>query len=179
MSADVNVVNVRPLDLKWFWDDLTVGQVIDGPGMTITDAHLVTWAGLTGDIVSLHLDDTVATRSRFGRRVAHGPLVMSLGLGLFTQTGIFTEVMAWLGVDGVRALAPVHVGDTIRPRVTLEGSRLTSRGDRGVWTFAYTMLNQDEDVVMTFTSSLMIARRDERGSTSDGHRLGATHDGSR
>ena len=166
MTAEADTVNLPSVDVSRFWDDLSVGQVLRGPGMTITDAHLVTWAGLTGDIVSLHLDDTVAAESQFGRRVAHGPLIMSLGLGLLTQTGIFTEVLAWLGVDAVRAIAPVFVGDTIHPRVTLTASRLTSRGDRGVWTFGYEMVNQRGDVVMTFTSSLMIGRRQADGRAS-------------
>jgi itaconyl-CoA hydratase len=159
MTTDVGAVGQSLVQRGLYWDDLSPGHTIHGPGTTITDAHLVTWAGLTGDIVSLHLDDTVAARSQFGRRVAHGPLIMSLGLGLLTQTGIFAQVMAWLGVDAVRALAPVFVGDTIHPRVRLQESRLTSRGDRGVWSFAYEMLNQNDVVVMTFASSLMIARR--------------------
>ena len=69
-------------------------------GMTITDAHLVQWAGLTGDLVSLHLDETYAAETPFGQRIAHGPLTLSLGLGLMTQTGYFSNVVAWLGLDG-------------------------------------------------------------------------------
>jgi len=140
-----------------YFHDLQAGIVIDGPGVTITDAHLVTWAGLTGDIVSLHLDETHASRTQFGGRIAHGPLIMSLGLGLLTQTGIFRNVMAWLGADAVRALAPTMIGDTVRPRVTLSGARVTSSGDKGIWTFDYEMVNQKHEVVMTFTSSLMVA----------------------
>jgi itaconyl-CoA hydratase len=136
--------------------DLTPGDVLDGPGMTITDAHLVTWAGLTGDIVSLHLDETYAARTRFGARIAHGPLVMSLGLGLITQTGVFTNVIAWLGVDEVVAKAPVYIGDTVHPRATLVRAKETSSGSKGVWTVGYEMLNQRGEIVMTFTSSLMV-----------------------
>jgi len=138
-------------------DDLPQGTVVETSGITITDAHLVTWAGLTGDIVSLHLDETVAAKTQFGRRIAHGPLIMSLGLGLLTQTGIFKHVVAWLGVDRVRAVAPVYVGDTVRPRATLAISRRTSSGDKGIWTFEYEMLNQRDQVVMTFASSFMVS----------------------
>lgn len=113
--------------------------------MTITDTHLVTWAGLTGDIVSLHLDETVAAATSFGTRIAHGPLVMSLGLGLLTQTGIFKNVVAWLGVDEVRAKAPTKIGDTIHPRATLLAARITSSGEQGIWTFGYEMVNQRRD----------------------------------
>jgi len=63
------------------------------------------------------------------------------------------------GVDEVRASAPVFIADRIHPRVTLKASRLTSRADRGIRTFFYEVVNQDAAVVMTFTSSLVIARR--------------------
>ena len=142
-----------------FWEDLDPSAIVCGPGVTVTDAHLVNWAGLTGDWVSLHLDEDYASGTRFGRRVAHGPLTLALGLGLLTQTGIFGNVIAWLGVDNVRAIAPVFIGDTVHPEATLVESRTTSRADQGIWTFTYTMLNQRREPVMTFTSSLMLARR--------------------
>ena len=142
-----------------YWEDLKEGTVVNGPGMTITDAHLLGWCGLTGDLVSLHLDDEFAAASPFGARVAAGPLTMALGLGLITQTGIFGNVRAWLGVDAVRALAPVYIGDTIRPEVTLVEARETKRDDQGVWTLDYTVKNQHDETVMTFTSRKLIFKR--------------------
>ena len=142
-----------------FWEDLQKGDTVIGPGMTITDAHLLGWCGLTGDLVSLHLDDEFAAASPFGARVAAGPLTMALGLGLVTQTGIFGNVRAWLGVDEVRALAPVYIGDTIRPEVILADAKETKRPDQGVWTLDYTVRNQRDETVMTFTSRKLIFRR--------------------
>src|SRR5688500_15116806 len=115
-----------------YWEDLETGDVIQTAGMTITDAHLVQWAGLTGDLVSLHLDETYAATTPFGQRIAHGPLTMSLGLGLMTQTGYFSNVVAWLGLDEVRALAPVFIGDTIRVSATVEMARETKKPEQGI-----------------------------------------------
>lgn len=148
-----------------FWEDLTEGRVIVGPGVTITDAHLVSWAGLTGDWVSLHLDADYAATQAFGERIAHGPLTMSLSLGLLTQTGIFGNVTAWLGVDEVRAVKPVLIGDTIHPEARLRASRTTRRPGVGIWTFDYETLNQHSDTVMTFSGSFMVATRPEPAST--------------
>ena len=145
-----------------FFEDLEEGAVITGPGMTISETHLIGWAGLTGDLVSLHLDEEYAAESPFGRRVAAGPLTMALGMGLLTQTGIFGNVRAWLGVDAVRALAPVYIGDTIRPEAVLVGASDTKRPDQGVWTLEYTVRNQRNEVVMTFISRKMIFRRTPR-----------------
>lgn len=150
-----------------FWEDLQQGQVIVGPGVTITDSHLVSWAGLTGDWVSLHLDEEYASSTEFKQRIAHGPLVMSLGLGLLTQTGIFGNVVAWLGVDAVKAVAPVLIGDTVHPEATLMQTRPTSKPERGLWTFEYAVLNQRRETVMTFSASLLIGSRPD-ASVNDG-----------
>ena len=140
------------------WESLSVGDVIESAGMTITDAHLVNWAGLTGDIVSLHLDEVYASQTPFGQRIGHGPLTLSLALGLLTQTGYFSNVSAWLGLDEVRALKPVFIGDTIRAVAELTAARATSKPKNGIWTFRYAVVNQRNEEVMTFQSSFMIPR---------------------
>ncbi|CAG7586042.1 MULTISPECIES: MaoC/PaaZ C-terminal domain-containing protein [Rhodococcus] len=145
---------------RW-WEDLDLGDVLRGPGMTVTDAHLVQWAGLTCDIVSLHLDEEYAAGTQFGQRIAHGPFTLSLALGLATQTGYFNNVVAWLGLDEVRALRPVLIGDTLHPEAELIAARPTKKPDQGIWSFAYSALNQRGEAVMTFRSSFMIRRRPE------------------
>ncbi|WP_249125123.1 MaoC/PaaZ C-terminal domain-containing protein [Saccharopolyspora erythraea] len=142
-----------------FWEDLAEGSLLRGPGITISEAHLVNWAGLTGDWVSLHLDEQYAAGTRFGQRIAHGPLTLSLALGLMTQTGYFGNVVAWLGLDDVRATAPVHIGDTVRPEAEVAATRRSSSSSQGIWTLAYRVVNQNSDVVMTFRSSFMIRCR--------------------
>jgi acyl dehydratase len=151
-----------------YWEDLERGVEVIGPGVTMTEAHLVSWAGLTGDWVSLHLDAEYAATQSFGQRIAHGPLTMSLALGLLTQTGIFGNVRAWLGVDQVRALKPVLIGDTIHPEASLRETRATRRPQLGIWTFDYRTLNQRDEVVMTFTGSLMLQRREPAPAPTDG-----------
>ncbi|HEY5856434.1 MAG TPA: MaoC/PaaZ C-terminal domain-containing protein [Aldersonia sp.] len=143
---------------RW-WEDLDPGDVLRGPGMTVTDAHLVGWAGLTCDIVSLHLDEEYAATTQFGQRIAHGPFTLALALGLTTQTGYFNNVVAWLGLDQVRALRPVLIGDTIHPEAELAGTRPTSKPTQGIWTFTYRAVNQRGEDVMSFQSSFMIRRR--------------------
>jgi acyl dehydratase len=142
-----------------WWEDLGLGDTLRGPGMTVTDAHIVEWAGLTCDIVSLHLDEEYARQTQFGQRIAHGPFTLSLALGLITQTGYFNNVVAWLGLDEVRALRPVFIGDTLHPEAEVIATRPTKRPEQGIWSLAYRMVNQSGDVVMTFTSSFMIRRR--------------------
>ena len=155
--AGLASVKRRP-DMRW--SALAVGDVVESPGVTIGEAHLVQWAGLTGDWVSLHLDAQYAAATPFGERIAHGPLTLSIALGLLTQTGYFSNVAAWLGVDEVRALRPVLIGHTIRARAVVVEARPTKRPDRGLWGLAYQVVNQDGETVMTFRSSFLILTDD-------------------
>ena len=140
------------------WEALTSGDRIHTTGITVTDAHLVTWAGLTGDIVQFHLDAEYAAATPFGQRVAHGPFTLSTSLGLVTQTGYMGNVVAWLGLDEVRATRPVFIGDTISVRATVREARTTSKPENGIWVIDYSTVNQRDEVVMTFTSSFLVRR---------------------
>lgn len=155
-SLGTKEIKTRP---DHYWDSLVEGDRIDSPGITISESHLVQWAGLTGDWVSLHLDAEYASQTPFGQRIGHGPLTLAVGLGLMTQTGYFANVVAWLGLDEVRAVQPVFIGDTIHVEATVRTARETKRADAGIWTLDYTVVKQDGTTVMTFTTSLMIKRR--------------------
>lgn len=146
------------------WEDLRVGDELEAPGITVTEAHLVSWAGLTGDLVSLHLDESYAQQTPFGRRIAHGPLTLSLALGLMTQTGYFTHVVAWLGLDAVRATSPVFIGDSLLITATVIEARPTSHPERGLWALEYLVTKHDGTRVMTFESRFLIARTPTEGN---------------
>lgn len=45
---------------------------------TIREADLLAFSEITGDHDPIHVDEAYAARSRFGRRIAHGALVMGL-----------------------------------------------------------------------------------------------------
>jgi len=143
------------------WEDLVAGDELHSTGITITDAHLVNWAGLTGDIVQFHINADYAESTPFGERIAHGPLTLSLSLGLVTQLGYFGNVIAWLGLDEVRASKPVLIGDSIYVRAVVREARTTSKPENGVWVIDYTTVNQRNEVVMTFASSFLLRRREE------------------
>lgn len=136
---------------------LAPGDEIVTAALTVTEAHVVMWSSLTGDWVPLHTDAVTAAESEFGERVAHGPLTMALALGLVTQQRIFDGVvLAWLGVDKVRALAPVRFGDTIAVHVRVAEVRASRTGGRDVCVLEYSVRNQEETTVMTFTNALLL-----------------------
>jgi acyl dehydratase len=145
---------------EWRWEDLEPGLKVRSPGVTLTEAHLVNWSGLTGDWSSFHIDAVAAASSVFGERVAHGPLALALALGLVTQTGVFGDaIVAWLGLDEVRLPRPVRLGDTIRVQAEVVEALQTSNPDRGRVVLAYLVHNQYGEAVMSFRSSFLLKRR--------------------
>jgi acyl dehydratase len=146
------------------WEDLELGLKVRSPGVTVTEAHLVNWTGLTGDWSSFHVDAVAAAGSVFGERVAHGPLTLALALGLVTQTGVFDDsIVAWLGLDEVRLPRPVRIGDTIRVEAEVIEARETSNPDRGHSVISYLVRNQYGKAVMSFRSSFLLRRRSPAG----------------
>jgi 3-hydroxybutyryl-CoA dehydratase len=93
-------------------DGLEVGQSFTTGGRTITETDLVSFAALTGDWHPQHADASWAEESRFGRRVAHGMLVLSYAVGLVPLDP--SRVVALRGLDGIVFKRPAYIGDTIR-----------------------------------------------------------------
>jgi 3-hydroxybutyryl-CoA dehydratase len=61
-----------------FFEDLKIGDRFKSPSKTLTDAHFLFFAGMTGDAHPVHYDDEYARRTRFGKRLAHGLLLAGL-----------------------------------------------------------------------------------------------------
>lgn len=157
----------RPYDR--FFEDFAVGTHLTTRGMTVTESHIVSWANLAGDWLPLHVDHDVSARSAFGSVIGHGPLSLALALGLVIQTGFFGDaVIAWLGLDEVRATAPVLPGDTIHVAARVIDQVPTRRPERGRVTLSYDVRNQRGDTVMTFTSGFLMRVRDVVDPSSNG-----------
>jgi acyl dehydratase len=143
-----------------FGDDFKVGDVFQTQGMTMTEAHVVSWAGLTGDFYPLHMDREYAAKSQFGERLVHGPFIFAVAVGLVALAGFGGDAaIAWLGVDGMRMLAPVRIGDTVRVDVRVKETRVTRDPRKGVQTWTYTVLNQRDEPVLVFDYQLMFHLR--------------------
>jgi len=145
---------------KKYGDDFSPGNVFHTPRITVTEAHLVGWAGLTGDFYPLHMDKVYAEGTQFGERLAHGPLIFALAVGLVSLAGFGEDAaIAWLGVDNLRMIAPVKIGDTITVVVEVKNQQATSHPAKGIQTWLYTVLNQREQKVMSFDYRMMFHMR--------------------
>lgn len=95
---------------RWF-EDYEIGEARSSVGRTITEADIVLHAGQTGDFFPHHMDAEWCKTQPFGRRIAHGTLVMSVAVGM-TAGDINPQSMSY-GYDKVRFIKPVFIGDTI------------------------------------------------------------------
>lgn len=91
-------------------DELKVGDNASF-SKTVTEADIILYAGITGDINPLHIDEEYAKKSIFKGRVAHGGITKGLisavlGNKLPGPGTIMLEMI-------YKLKAPVRIGDTI------------------------------------------------------------------
>lgn len=143
-----------------YGNDFKIGDVYHTAAITMTETHVVNWAGLTMDFYPLHMDKEYAARTQFGERLVHGPLIFAMAVGLVGSAGFAEDAaIAWLGVDNMKMYAPVKIGDTIRVEVTIMDQRTTKNPKQGVQTWKYTIKNQRDETVMDLDYTMMFHMR--------------------
>src|SRR5437879_13072505 len=93
-----------------YFEDFTVGDRFESPSRTLTDAHCLFFAGMTGDNHPIHYDDEYGKKTRFGRRLAHGLLLTSLtAVGASTLAPVIEESIVAFVEQSTRFRAPVFI----------------------------------------------------------------------
>lgn len=138
-----------------YYDEISVGDRREFTGITITETHVVNFAGVTGDHFGLHMDAEHAKTTPFKQRIAHGLLVLSCGAGLVPL--LPGRMIAFPGMDKVRFTAPVFFGDTIHPVMEVLGKRDKAPG--GVATIQETIHNQRDEVVVSAQIQIWMGNR--------------------
>jgi acyl dehydratase len=147
-----------------FWEDFEVGDTFPAPwGRTVTEAHLLAFSGLSGDIQPLHVDDLYAADSFYGRKIAQGPLTSILGMGLQIFTQVWRSAVAMFE-ETQSYKAPVFVGDTVYSSMEVAEARPTKNPAHGLIVFVNTLTNQDGKTVCVTRSVMMLKRRPSTGS---------------
>jgi len=141
-----------------FIDQLKVGDEFKSPSKTITDAHYLLFSGLTGDNHPSHYDVEYCRNTRYGKPVAHGLLIASMGALGASSISFFYHGLIFLE-QGCRFLKPVFVGDTIYPSHVVE--KIWKDGKREFIRFKATISNQRGDIVMEGFHVYLIDRRTE------------------
>lgn len=129
--------------MGYYFEQFEVGMRYETPRRTVTDTDVIQFAGISGDFNPLHIDNVYAGQTKFGRRVAHGPLILALVTGLSARTGHFDgTTLAMLGLQW-KYLAPVFPDDTIYAEMEITNTRLLSDQKRGIVTRDIRVYNQE------------------------------------
>ena len=129
---------------KMYFEDLVVGEREETPAMTVTQAHVSLYRGLTGDedappgVVPDLLPLCLSTG--LGWRVARPPLA----------------VLAFMSIEW-RIARPARVGDTVRCRLQTTAKR--SMRDAGVIIEVHEVVDQHGDLVQSGRFTFLIAKR--------------------
>jgi len=153
MSGDAAVRAAGSAGAPRYFEDVEVGETVETPGRTVTEADVVAFARISGDHEGL---DFTAVPPGLPPAVPD-LLIIALTSGLGFRVPVSQpQVLAFLVLDW-RFLLPVRVGDTVRCRIRLVAKRGLREG--GVLVEKREIVNQRGEVVQEGEYKLMVARR--------------------
>lgn len=118
---------------------------------TISDDMIRAFAELTGDTNPVHLDDTYAAGTPFGRRIAHGMIAAGM-ISATLANDLPGPGTVYLG-QTLQFRMPVYPGDTITASVEVR----SVRPDKPIATLATVCTNQDGEVVLEGEAVVRVA----------------------
>ncbi|OUS29840.1 phenylacetic acid degradation bifunctional protein PaaZ ['Osedax' symbiont bacterium Rs2_46_30_T18] len=159
-GADRSMDLIHPFRKNF--DQLSIGDALKTHRRTVTEADIVNFGCLSGDHFYAHFDEIAAADSFFGKRVAHGYFVISAAAGLFVDPGE-GPVIANYGIDNLRFIEPVGIGDTIQ--VTLTAKRKVKKVKRededrhtGIVIWDVEVHNQHQELVALYDILTLVER---------------------
>jgi 3-hydroxybutyryl-CoA dehydratase len=113
----------------------------------VKEEDIETFAGLSLDRNPVHFDEEFASRTVFGRRIAHG------GIGAALISGALTQLMGvgniWLSVS-IQFKKPIYIGDELICSLTL-----SDIDRRGVASANVEITNANNEVIISGTIKSM------------------------
>jgi itaconyl-CoA hydratase len=144
-----------------FFEDFTVGDVYRSRlGRTITETDNIWFTALTMNTNQIHFNEVYAARTEFGKPLVVSSLTLAIILGL-SVADTSENAAANLGWDTIKLPKPVFAGDTLWAEsevTTVRESR--SRPQVGIVGVRSRGVNQRGEVVLEFTRSFMVFKRD-------------------
>lgn len=150
---------MREEGLGLFFEDFDLAQSITTRGRTVAEGDITLFAGLSGDFNPLHVDREYCAGTQFGERIAHGPLTLSMAIGLMSQQNLIDgTTMGLLDLHWSFA-GPVRIGDTVHAVVTPVEKKPSRKPDRGVLTLRLDVMNQHGEQIQTGHLKLLMKRK--------------------
>ena len=148
-----------------YFEDLVVGAETYF-GCTEVTRHEVIEFAKRYDPQPFHLSDEAAAKTHFGRIAASGWHTCAMVMGVIARhvTDAGQAGLGSPGIDELRWLKPVYPGDTLHVSgKILEKTPSRSKPEIGSFRTHTTVTNQDDVLVLTFTSIVLMRRRPADG----------------
>lgn len=137
------------------YEQIEGGLAFETGGITVTEGHILGFAGLTGDFYDIHMDDEYARALGYPGRVAHGLLGLALCDGLKNRAPVRFAAIVSLNWRW-SFTGPILVGDRIFARIAVLSKRATRNPARGIVTLDFDLVNQKGEVVQKGENDLMV-----------------------
>ena len=123
------------------FEELEIGDSLLTHRRTVGEADIVAFGGISGDYFYMHFDEVAAKESPFGKRIAHG-------------------------LDTLRFIKPVGIGDTIRARLTckrkIDRNKVDANGQgQGVVAWDVAVTNQHDELVASYDILTLVSKKGE------------------
>jgi len=146
-----------------YFEELFIGESLITHRRTVTEADIVNFGCLTGDHFYAHFDEIAARDSLFGKRVAHGYFIISAAAGMFVSPAP-GPVLANYGLENLRFIEPVGIGDTIRTKLTAKkkikkDKRPGEKQATGVVVWDVEVSNQHDKVVALYDILTLVVQK--------------------
>ena len=142
---------------EMYFEDFKVGDMFRLPSRTMTDAHYMFFAGMTGDNHPIHYDEEYCKRMGFGGRLAYRLLLAGMtALGASSLSAPMENSVVAFVEQSSRFLKPVFIGDTLS--AVHEMAEVKSKRTTGVVKMKVTMTNQRGEVVLEGSHTYLFKR---------------------
>ena len=148
------------------YEDMTVGSTTEIGKHTFTREEIVEFAQKF-DPQPFHVDEAAAEASVFRGLVASGWHTCSVMMGMLVRNALAGSTsMGSPGIDEIRWLKPVRVGDTITMTNSVLDKRVSeSKPDRGIVSTQWAGINQRGETVITVRSKGLFGLRNPGASS--------------
>ncbi|QYB00235.1 MaoC family dehydratase N-terminal domain-containing protein (plasmid) [Rhodococcus sp. USK10] len=137
------------------FEDIRIGETSTTEWRSITEDYVRCFAEITWDRHPLHLNPAYAERTRFGRQIAHGALMVSTLLGLVDLHPAYLQ--CFYGLDQLRFHAPVYFGDRVHAVTEVVELRVRSDSQTGVVTSKASLFKEDGELAVSGLFSFLVA----------------------
>ena len=133
-------------NIQKYIQNMEAGDKLVTKSRVITKTDLELYAISTGDTHPMFLSEEYARSLGWKTQLVPGLLSYSIAIGLLIQSGFIADVIAYMGTDKLRFLAPVYPYDAIKVEAEVLSKKETKKGN-WICSYKWVIRNQNDEAV--------------------------------